>query len=137
MPSQWVSIPCYIVRPAIVRIQDALGIKVKVTSVFPQTGLRIKHREESLSLCLCPCLDMFVMLMMIQTHLGHLGILLGHVLNNTYLGRLIVQSRRLCACVRTTHRHHRASPYGTTVSILRGGKIGSLHNPRAAQVINW
>lgn len=74
MPSQRVSIPCYIVRPAIIRIQDALGIKVKVTSVFLQTGLRIKHREESLSLTLCPCLDMFVMLMMIQTHLGHLGI---------------------------------------------------------------
>lgn len=53
MPSQWVSIPCYIVRPAIIRIQDALGIKVKVTSVFLQTGLRIKHREESLSLSLC------------------------------------------------------------------------------------
>lgn len=33
-------------------IQDALGIKVKVTSVFLQTGLRIKHREESLSLSL-------------------------------------------------------------------------------------
>lgn len=65
-------------------IQDALGIKVKVTSVFLQTGLRIKHREESpsLSLALCPCLDMFVILIMIQTHLGHLGILPGHVLNN-------------------------------------------------------
>lgn len=83
MPSQRVSIPCYIVRPAIIRIQDALGIKVKVTSVFLQTGLRIKHREDSpLSLTLCPCLDMFVMLMMVQTHLGHLGILPGHVLNN-------------------------------------------------------
>lgn len=34
------------------RIQDALGIKVKVTSVFLQTGLRIKYREESLSLSL-------------------------------------------------------------------------------------
>lgn len=50
IPFQWVSIPCYIVRSAIIRIQDALGIKVKVTSVFLQTGLRIKHREESLSL---------------------------------------------------------------------------------------
>lgn len=51
IPFQWVSIPCYIVRSATIRIQDALGIKVKVTSVFLQTGLRIiKHREESPSL---------------------------------------------------------------------------------------
>lgn len=41
-------------------------------------------RRVSLSLThtMCPCLDMFVMLMMIQTLLGHLGILPGHVLNN-------------------------------------------------------
>lgn len=40
-------------------IQDALGIKVKVTSVFLQTGLRIKHREESPSLSLSLSVPLF------------------------------------------------------------------------------